>query len=192
MFYLLWLPPFSDTHLQVCKSYISTAKANSPASRKYATSLFLSYSLWFCKVANVALTKIKNSSKKTFREAREHLLYTFSESLINNEEFTLLFDLNTSKNRDFHHWKYHSLDLNVISENDAYGEFRFLKNDIRRMGTPLRLPNKIVYSFYNDPRINSFEALCNLFNRLAYPNRFRYDFTVLKNCFPADCWPNDE
>ena len=99
-------------------------------------------------------------------------MYTFSESLINNEEFTLLFDLNTSKNRDFHHWKYHSLDLNVISENDAYGEFRFLKNDIRRMGTPLRLPNKIVYSSYNDPRINSFEAVCNLFNRLAYPNRY--------------------
>ena len=33
-----------------------------------------------------------------FIETREHLLYTFSESLINDEDFALLYDLNTSEN----------------------------------------------------------------------------------------------
>ena len=65
-----------------------------------------------------------------FREAREHLLYAFSENVINGEDFALLYDLNTSKNRDFHYWEYDSFDLDAISKDDAYAEFRFLKSDV--------------------------------------------------------------
>ena len=108
----------------------------------------------------------------TFREAREHLLYAFSESLINYEDFALLYDLNTSKHRDFYYWEYDSFDLDAISEDDAYAEFRFLKNDIKRLGRALRLPNEIICSFYNDLRIDSVEALCILLRRLAYRNRY--------------------
>ena len=53
-----------------------------------------------------------------FREAREALLYAFSDDLIDGEEFILLYDLNTSKNRDFEHWIYQSFDLNEISEDE--------------------------------------------------------------------------
>ena len=81
----------------------------------------------------------KQNTVMTFREAREHLLYAFSESLINDEDFALLYDLNTSKNQDFHYWEYDSFDLGAISEDDAYAEFRFLKNDIKRLGRALRL-----------------------------------------------------
>ena len=107
----------------------------------------------------------------TFREAREHLLYAFSESLINDEDFALLYDLNTSKNRDFHYREYESFDLDAISEDDSYSEIRFLKNDIKRLGGALRLPNEIICSFYSDC-IDSVEALCILLKRLAYPNRY--------------------
>lgn len=52
---------------------------------------------------NVALTKIKTSKDgcqkrrevMTFREAKEHLLYAFSGSLINDEDFALLYDLSS-------------------------------------------------------------------------------------------------
>ena len=37
----------------------------------------------------------------TFREAREALLYTISEDMISDVEFALLYDINTSNNRDF-------------------------------------------------------------------------------------------
>ena len=108
----------------------------------------------------------------TFREAREHFLYAFSESLINDKDLALLCDLNTSKNRDFHYWEYGSSDLDAISEDYAYAEFRFVKNDVKRLGRALRLPDEIICSFYNDIRIDSVEALCILFKRLAYPNRY--------------------
>lgn len=84
----------------------------------------------------------------------------------------LLYYLNTSKNRDFHYWEYDSFDLDAISEDDAYAEFRFLKNDIKRLGRTLKLPDEIICSFYIDLRIDSVEALCVLLKRLAYPNRY--------------------
>ena len=84
----------------------------------------------------------------------------------------MLYDLNTSKNQDFHYWEYDSFDLDAISEDDAYAEFRFLKNDIKRLGRALRLPNEIICSFCNDLRIGSVEALSILLKRLAYPNRY--------------------
>ena len=108
----------------------------------------------------------------TFREAREHLLYAFSESLINYKDLALLCDLNTSKNRDFHYWEYGSFDLDAISEDYAYAEFTFVKSDAKRLGRALRLPDEIICCFYNDIRIDSVEALCILFKRLAYPSRY--------------------
>ena len=39
----------------------------------------------------------------TFSKEKEHLLYAFSESLTNIEDFALLCHLNTSENWDFHY-----------------------------------------------------------------------------------------
>ena len=114
----------------------------------------------------------KQNRVMTFREAREYVLYAFIESLINDEDFALLYDLNNPKNQDFHYWEYESFDLDAVSEDDAYAEFRFLKNDIKRLGRALRLPNEILCCFYNDLRIDSAEALCILLKRLTYLNRY--------------------
>ena len=108
----------------------------------------------------------------TFREVKGHLLYAFSESLINDKDFALLYVLNTLKNRDFHCWEYDWFDLGAVSEDDVYAEFRYLKNDIKRLERALWLPNEIICSFYSDLRIDSVEVLCILLKRLAYPNRY--------------------
>ena len=81
--------------------------------RKYPTSS--SYSLRFRKVDIIAFSRRKKietseggchkrqevttnkTTVMTFREATEHLLYVFSESLLNGQEFALLYHLNTSK-----------------------------------------------------------------------------------------------
>ena len=61
----------------------------------------------------------------TFREAREVLLYAISEYMVSDEEFALLYDINTSKNRDFEYWIYNAFNLHEISDDDCVTEFRF-------------------------------------------------------------------
>ena len=53
-------------------------------------------------------------------------------------------------------------DMDTISKD---AKFIFLKNNIRKLGAVLRLKNEIVYSFYNNLRIDSVEALCILLKR---------------------------
>ena len=50
----------------------------------------------------------------TFRGGRELVLCPFSESLINDEDFALMYDLNTSKNQHFQYWECNPLDLDAI------------------------------------------------------------------------------
>ena len=107
-----------------------------------------------------------------FREARESLLYCYSENLLTDEEFCLLYDLNTSKNPDFDYTCYNKFDLNEISDDDVVAKFRFMKNDILRLVRALDMPNEITCHFYNDLKVDSLEALCVVLSRLAYPCRY--------------------
>ena len=77
-----------------------------------------------------------------FREARESLLYCYSENLLTDEEFCLLYDLNTSKNPDFDYTCYNKFDLNEMSDDDVVAEFRFMKNAILRLVRALDMPNE--------------------------------------------------
>ena len=51
--------------------------------------------------------------------------------MVSGEEFTLLYDINTSKNRDFEYWACNAFNLHKIVDDDCVAEFRFQKNDIR-------------------------------------------------------------
>ena len=107
-----------------------------------------------------------------FRETRECLLHCYSEDLISDEEFYLLYDINKSKNRDFEFWRYQKLNLNLLSDDDVFAEFRFMKHDITRMAEVLNIPNEITCHFYNDLKVDGVEALCVVLKRLAYPCRY--------------------
>lgn len=107
-----------------------------------------------------------------FREARETLLYCYSENLLTDEEFCLLYDLNTSKNPDFDYTCYNKFDLNEMSDDDVVAEFRFMKNDIVRLVRALNMPNEITCYFYNDLKVDPLEALCVVLSRIAYPCRY--------------------
>ena len=65
-----------------------------------------------------------------FREAREALLLAHHDKLIDDEEFVMLYDLNTSKNPDFEYWNYAKFDLQKVSDAECLAEMRFEKNDI--------------------------------------------------------------
>ena len=84
----------------------------------------------------------------------------------------MLYDVNKSKNKDFEYWNYETFDLDDISNDDCVSEFRFQKNDIRRLVNVLQLPNEITCHFYNNLHVDSLEGLCIILKRLAYPCRY--------------------
>ena len=79
--------------------------------------------------------------------------------MVSDEEFVLLYDINTSKIRDFEYCIYSAFNLHEISDGDCVAEFRFQKNDIPRLVTVLQLPDEIQCGMYNALRVSSVEAL---------------------------------
>ena len=80
-----------------------------------------------CQTIKRAKTKnYKHSSSNVnmpnFRKTRDTLLHVHSDNVIDDEEFVLLFDLNTSKTPDIEYWKYHAFDLNSY-DDDVVAQF---------------------------------------------------------------------
>ena len=89
--------------------------------------------------------------------------------MVSDYEFALLFDIKTSKNRNFEYWIYNAFNLEEISDDDCLAEFRFQKNDIPRLVTALQLPDEIQCGMNNYLRVSFIEALCVILKRLAFP-----------------------
>ena len=105
-----------------------------------------------------------------WRTVQDHLLYARSESLIDDEEFILLFDLNTAKSPDLPYWKYNEFDLGKLSDDECIAEFRFLKNHIYTLVDAMKLPERI--KCYNGLTVDRVEAFCILLKRYAYSCRY--------------------
>ena len=99
------------------------------------------------------------------------VLYAISESMVSDEEFALLYDINTSKNRDVEYRICNAFNLHEISD-ECLVEFRFQKNDIPILVAALQFPDEIQCGMYNDLRVSSVEALCVVLKRLAFPCRY--------------------
>ena len=82
----------------------------------------------------------------SFRQRREGLLFAFDDGVINEEEFLLLFDLNTSKNLDHSYWKYQAFDLDRLSDDECRTYFIFYKSDINLLIEILQIPEEITCS----------------------------------------------
>ncbi|PFX16387.1 hypothetical protein AWC38_SpisGene19327 [Stylophora pistillata] len=101
------------------------------------------------------------------RDVRHCLLFDFEGNLLNDEEFILLYDLNTSKNPD---WQYYPFDLDELCDDECKAEFRFLKSDIYVLKDVLQVPDEVVC--YKRLVVDGIEALCVLLKRFAYPIRY--------------------
>ena len=55
----------------------------------------------------------------SFRKARDELLVSFCEEIINEDEFLLLYDVNKSKNPEYPYWNYERFTLQDKSEADC-------------------------------------------------------------------------
>lgn len=109
----------------------------------------------------------------SFGEARDALLFSLSEiKIIKDKEFLLLHDLNKSKNRDFDYQLFIEVNLQDVSDEHCLSEFRFTKNDRKKLRDALQLPLEIIYRLYNNNFADSGEASCILLRRQAYPCRY--------------------
>ena len=102
------------------------------------------------------------------RETRELLLLAQLEGDLDDEEFCLLYDLNTSKK--LRYWNYEPFTLDGLDDSECWTEFRFHKNDIRRLKTALRIPD--VVTTYHRLAVDGIEALCIFLRRFRYPCRY--------------------
>ena len=104
------------------------------------------------------------------RNVREYLLLSHAFNLI-DEEFVILYDLNSSKNPGFSYWKYDHFDLDTLDDAECNAEFRFLKNDIYFLRESLQIAENVICS--NRLVVSGEEALCILLKRFSYPIRLR-------------------
>ena len=80
-----------------------------------------------------------------FRENRALIWQSYLSGILSDEEFVLLYHVNTSKNPDFPYWNYERFDLDKLSDEESKVEFRFYKSDIFELADILRLPDQITF-----------------------------------------------
>ena len=68
----------------------------------------------------------------SFHELREALVCAFSDGVIREEEFLILYEEYESANLNFPHWEYEPFSLDNFDSSEASGEFRVDKEDIRK------------------------------------------------------------
>ena len=104
------------------------------------------------------------------REARKCLLLSHDENLLSDEEFILLYDLNSSRNPDLPYWRYDPFELENFSDDECKVAFRFFKNDVYMLKDVLEIPDEITCC--NRLVVSGIEALCILLKRFSYPIRY--------------------
>lgn len=106
----------------------------------------------------------------SFRDARMMLFDAYGDGLIDEDEFVLLYDLNTSKNPVFPYANYERFELANMDEAECKAEFRFEKSDLPQLAEALRIPQ--VLKCDQRSKCDGMEGLCMLLRRLAYPCRY--------------------
>ena len=104
------------------------------------------------------------------RDARIMLLDAFNDNSIDEDEFVLLYNLNTSKKPVFPYEIYERFDLANVDEAECKAEFRVEKSDLPQLADALRIPQ--IFKCDQRSECHGMEGLCMLLRRLAYPCRY--------------------
>lgn len=67
--------------------------------------------------------RIETTKMPSFRENRISLLCAFDSGVINEDEFVLLYDINTAKSPDLPYWNYEHFDLDNLVDDVCKAEF---------------------------------------------------------------------
>ena len=104
------------------------------------------------------------------RELRDALLTAYNLGAIDDVEFALLYDLNTSKTPEIPYWQYDPFSLENMHKDECKAEFRIEKENLHDLVEALQLEDE--QFMYNRLKVDTIEAICVLLKRLAYPCRY--------------------
>ena len=76
----------------------------------------------------------------SLRATREALLFAYREEWLDDMEFLVLNELNTSENLDFPYDSYDQFNLDDMDEAECIAELRFEKQHILRLEEVLQIP----------------------------------------------------
>nr|XP_047145960.1 uncharacterized protein LOC124818887 [Hydra vulgaris] len=112
----------------------------------------------------------------SLKTARDSLLIAYSEDIIDDCEFALLYQLSYS--RDIYpHWDYNKFNLSLLDDAQCWTDLRYRKTDLPHLLNIFRLPDVIKCT--QGTICRGMEALCIMLKRLAFPCRY----TDLANTF---------
>ena len=98
----------------------------------------------------------------------EHLVVeAYDDGLLNDEEFVLLCNLNSSRNLNIPYWQHPNFDLDNMQDYECISEFRFLKDDMYALFDVLGTPKGIIW--YNGLKPNRVATLCALLKQFFIP-----------------------
>ena len=101
-----------------------------------------------------------------FEAARNLLLESYNDGLIDDDEFILLYEGNFSKNPEFPYEDYERFDLDVMDDVECKAEFRFTKSEIPRLAEALDIP--ATFFCHQGSTAPGMEGLCLVLRRLTY------------------------
>ena len=106
----------------------------------------------------------------SFKKTRELLTKRFVDEGINENEFVLLHDANTSKNPIFPYENHEKFDFDGLDPAECKAEFRFEKRDLPQLPEVLEIPEV----FLCDQRTvcDGMEGLSVVLRQFAYPCRY--------------------
>ena len=84
----------------------------------------------------------------SLKAAKNHLLISHFQEVINDEEFLLLYDINQSSNPDLSYDLYEFVDFDVLEEDEYLSEFHFRKQlqDIPFLAEVIQIPDEITFT----------------------------------------------
>ena len=106
----------------------------------------------------------------SFKETRNLLLESYIDGVIDEDEFLLMYDANTSKNPVFPYENYERFSLDNMDPAECKAEFRFEKNDLPLFAEALGIPE--VFKCGQRSVCDGMEGLCMVLRRFAYPCRY--------------------
>ena len=105
----------------------------------------------------------------SLRQTRDQLLLALDDGAVTEEEFLLLYDVNSSENLHLP-CDHPPFSLDDMEDDQCITEFRVRKADLPLLAQALRIPDQ-----FRCPQrsvVGGMEGLCMLLKRLAYPCRY--------------------
>ena len=106
----------------------------------------------------------------SFQKLQELLLPCLEEEIIDDEEFSVLYEAYAPQNLPFQHSAYEKFSLENKNSAECKADFRVDKRDIALLVEALRVPP--IFKCSNGTICDGTEGLCIVLKRFAYPCRY--------------------